>query len=457
MNTIQKNEVKTGTVVDLTHEGHGVVKIDRYPVFVPNALIDETIEYKIIKVKKNFAIGKLQSITTKSPERVEPPCVYYAKCGGCQLQHMSYEAQLAMKKEQVITLFHRKANFNSTQIDDTVGMTNPWRYRNKSQIPIGKNRENQAIMGFYRQRSHDIIDMDECLIQDEQHQHMMNFIKQCCNELNISIYNEKTKKGLLRHLVVRTGHHTNDLMVILVTNGKQFPQAKQLITRLIEHFPQITSIKQNINTTHSNVIMGDKSYTLYGETQIIDTLSEITFKISDQSFYQINSAQTEKLYQKAIDYANLAGNEIVLDTYCGIGTIGLYMAPKAKHVYGVEVVKEAIDDAKQNAKLNEFENTTFVCGKAEDVILQWEKEGVHPDVVMVDPPRKGCDETFLNTLLALEPKKIVYISCNPSTQQRDAQILSTKYNLTQITPVDMFPQTTHVETVALFERQATNV
>nr|WP_269667768.1 23S rRNA (uracil(1939)-C(5))-methyltransferase RlmD [Staphylococcus arlettae] len=456
VNTIQKNEVRTGKVVDLTHEGHGVVKIDRYPIFVPNSLIDETIEFKIIKVKKNFAIGKLLTIAKTSPERVEPPCVYYYKCGGCQLQHMSYDAQLAMKKEQVITLFHRKANFNSTIIDDTIGMTNPWRYRNKSQIPIGKNSNDQAIMGFYRQRSHDIINMDECLIQDEQHQHMMNFIKQCCNELNISIYNEKTKKGLLRHLVVRTGHHTNDLMVILVTNGKQFPQAQQLISRLIQNFPQVTSIKQNINTTHSNVIMGDQSYTLYGEDKIIDTLSEITFKISDQSFYQINSAQTEKLYQKAIDYANLAGNEIVLDTYCGIGTIGLYMAPKAKHVYGVEVVKEAIEDAKQNAQLNEFENTTFVCGKAEDVILQWKQEGVHPDVVMVDPPRKGCDETFLNTLLALEPKKIVYISCNPSTQQRDAQILATKYNLTQITPVDMFPQTTHVETVALFERLTSN-
>src|SRR5699024_3844402 len=344
VNTIQKNEVRTGKVVDLTHEGHGVVKIDRYPIFVPNSLIDETIEFKIIKVKKNFAIGKLLTIATTSPERVEPPCVYYYKCGGCQLQHMSYEAQLAMKKEQVITLFHRKANFNSTIIGDTIGMTNPWRYRNKSQIPIGKNSDDQAIMGFYRQRSHDIINMDECLIQDEQHQHMMNFIKQCCNELNISIYNEKTKKGLLRHLVVRTGHHPNDLMVILVTNGKQFPQAQQLISRLIQNSPQVTSINQNINTRDSNVIMGDQSYTLYGEDKIIDTLSEITFKISDQSFYQINSAQTEKLYQKAIDYANLAGNEIVLDTYCGIGTIGLYMAPKAKHVYGVEVVKEAIED-----------------------------------------------------------------------------------------------------------------
>ncbi|MCD8827455.1 23S rRNA (uracil(1939)-C(5))-methyltransferase RlmD [Staphylococcus gallinarum] len=452
MSTLQKNEVRVGKVIDLTHEGHGVVKLDRYPIFIPNALIDETIEYKVIKVKKNFAIGKLLDIKVQSNQRVEPPCVYYYKCGGCQLQHLSYQAQLAMKKEQVINLFHRKANFENTIIHDTIGMKTPWRYRNKSQIPVGKNEDNDAIMGFYRQRSHQIIDMDECLIQDTKHQDVMNHVKQWFNELNVSIYDERKKAGLMRHVVIRTGHYTGDLMVIFVTNGKKFKQSDIMTQKLIEAFPNIKSVKHNINNTHSNVIMGDVSHTLYGVDQIEDTLSDITFKISDQSFYQINSTQTEKLYQRAIEYADLQGEETVLDTYCGIGTIGLYMAPKAKHVYGVEVVPEAIEDAKKNATINQFENTTFVCGKAEEVILKWKAQGIKPDVVMVDPPRKGCDESFLDTLLELNPRRIVYISCNPSTQQRDAQHLATQYELTQITPVDMFPHTTHVETVAQFDR-----
>lgn len=452
MSTLQKNEVREGKVIDLTHEGHGVVKLDRYPIFIPNALIDETIEYKVIKVKKNFAIGKLLDIKVQSNQRVEPPCVYYYKCGGCQLQHLSYQAQLAMKKEQVNNLFHRKANFENTIIHDTIGMETPWRYRNKSQIPVGKNEDNDAIMGFYRQRSHQIIDMDECLIQDTKHQDVMNHVKQWFNELNVSIYDERKKAGLMRHVVIRTGHYTGDLMVIFVTNGKKFKQSDIMTQKLIEAFPNIKSVKHNINNTHSNVIMGDVSHTLYGVDQIEDTLSDITFKISDQSFYQINSTQTEKLYQRAIEYADLQGEETVLDTYCGIGTIGLYMAPKAKHVYGVEVVPEAIEDAKKNATINQFENTTFVCGKAEEVILKWKAQGIKPDVVMVDPPRKGCDESFLDTLLELNPRRIVYISCNPSTQQRDAQHLATQYELTQITPVDMFPHTTHVETVAQFDR-----
>lgn len=452
MSTLQKNEVREGKVIDLTHEGHGVIKLDRYPIFIPNALIDETIEYKVIKVKKNFAIGKLLDIKVQSNQRVEPPCVYYYKCGGCQLQHLSYQAQLAMKKEQVINLFHRKANFENTIIHDTIGMETPWRYRNKSQIPVGKNEDNDTIMGFYRQRSHQIIDMDECLIQDTKHQDVMNHVKQWFNELNVSIYDERKKAGLMRHVVIRTGHYTGDLMVIFVTNGKKFKQSDIMTQKLIEAFPNIKSVKHNINNTHSNVIMGDVSHTLYGVDQIEDTLSDITFKISDQSFYQINSTQTEKLYQRAIEYADLQGEETVLDTYCGIGTIGLYMAPKAKHVYGVEVVPEAIEDAKKNATINQFENTTFVCGKAEEVILKWKAQGIKPDVVMVDPPRKGCDESFLDTLLELNPRRIVYISCNPSTQQRDAQHLATQYELTQITPVDMFPHTTHVETVAQFDR-----
>ena len=309
------------------------------------------------------------------------------------------------EKEQVVNLFHRKAKFTNTVIKDTVGMEDPWRYRNKSQIPVGLSKDQQPIMGFYRQRSHDIIDMESCLIQDQQHQQVMNDVKQLISELNISVYNEKLKR-ILRHLVVRTGHYTNQLMIILVTNGKAFKQAESLVDALVRKYPNVTSIKQNINDAHSNVIMGPQSITLYGEEEIEDQLNEVTFNISDQSFYQINSHQTEKLYQQALDYAQLTGDEIVLDTYCGIGTIAIYMAENARHVYGVEVVPSAIKDANQNATKNQLENTTFVCGKAEEVILKWKAEGIRPDVVMVDPPRKGCDETFLETILELNPNEL---------------------------------------------------
>ena len=453
VNAIQKNEVMSGKVIDLTHEGHGVVKVDRYPIFVEHALIDEEITFKVIKVKKQFAIGKLVEIEKTSADRITPPCDYYSKCGGCQLQHMTYDAQLRMKKEQVITLFHRKASFTNTVIRDVVGMEDPWRYRNKSQIPVGKNKDNEVISGFYRQRSHDIIDMDHCLIQDERHQTLMNFIKSQLALHRVPIYNERTKQGLLRHVVIRTGQSEEEQMVIFVTNGRKFKASQAIVEALVAQFPSIKSIKQNINDTHTNVILGRESYTLYGPDKITDKLSDVTFNISDQSFYQINASQTERLYQKAIDYAALTGEEVVLDTYCGIGTIGLYMAPQAKHVYGVEIVPDAIRDAKENAALNRFENTTFECGKAESVILKWKAEGIKPDVVMVDPPRKGCDDVFLDTLLQLQPERIVYISCNPATQQRDAMVLQSGYDLVEITPVDMFPQTTHIETVAVFERK----
>ncbi|MGV3129444.1 23S rRNA (uracil(1939)-C(5))-methyltransferase RlmD [Staphylococcus simulans] len=453
METLKKNQVFKGQVVDLTHEGHGVVKIDRYPVFVPKALTGEEIEFKLIKVNKNFAIGKLLEIFTESKDRVEPPCVYYDKCGGCQLQHLDYLAQLEMKRNQVVNLFHRKGKFTSTPINETIGMMNPWNYRNKSQIPVGQNSEDAPIMGFYRQRSHDIIDMEECLIQDSIQNQLMRMIRALLTEHNVSVYDEKRKEGLLRHVIIRVGYTSREVMVVFVTNGKKFKQAKAIIKQMVEAVPNIKSVIQNINETHSNVIMGKKSKTLYGKDEITDELDSVEFEISDQSFYQINASQTVKLYNKALEYAGLTGEETVLDTYCGIGTIGLYMAEKAKHVYGVEVVPAAIEDAKKNAKLNGYDNTTFVCGKAESVIMDWKQQGIQPDVVMVDPPRKGCDEQFLRTLLELNPQRIVYISCNPSTQQRDAHILAEGYELKEITPVDMFPQTTHIETVALFERK----
>ena len=453
MPIVEKNQTYTGRVVDLTHEGHGVVKVDRYPIFVPQALTDETIRYKVIKVNKNFGFGKLIDVVEESKNRVTPPCDYYQKCGGCQLQHLSYEAQLDMKREQVVNLFHRKGKMPDVPIHPTVGMSDPWHYRNKTQIPVGTAQDGTTQMGFYRQRSHDIIDMDTCLIQDDIQNQIMREIKRLVQQYGITTYNEQKHQGLLRHVVIRIGHFTNEVMVILVVNGKKLPQSQAIVAALTQKFPMITSVKMNRHQVKSNVIMGPTSYTLYGKDYIEDTLNDINFEISDLSFYQINVVQTQKLYQIAVDYAQLTGNEVVLDAYCGIGTIALSMADKAKHVYGVEVVPEAIEDAKHNAKNNGYNNTTFVAGPAESVILDWQRAGIQPDVVTVDPPRKGCDPTFIETLKVLSPERIVYVSCNPSTQLRDVDLLKDQYDVVEITPVDMFPHTTHVETVALLERR----
>ncbi|MCS4486891.1 23S rRNA (uracil(1939)-C(5))-methyltransferase RlmD [Staphylococcus americanisciuri] len=452
MSVVEKNETYTGRVIDLTHEGHGVVKIDQYPIFVPQALINETIRYKVIKVNKKFGFGKLLDIVEESEQRVIPPCDYYQKCGGCQLQHLSYEAQLEMKKEQVVNLFHRKGKMTEVPILPTVGMTEPWHYRNKTQIPVGISKEGDIQMGFYRQRSHDIIDMDTCLIQDDIQNQIMREIKQLVQQYEISTYNEQRHQGLLRHVVIRLGHFTNEVMVIFVVNGKKLPHADAIVDTLIQTFPMIKSIKINSHREKTNVIMGTKSYTLFGKDYIEDTLNDVHFEISDLSFYQINVMQTQKLYNIAVDYAQLTGNEVVLDAYCGIGTIALSMADKAKHVYGVEVVPEAIADAKRNAKNNSYDNTTFVAGPAEKVILDWQRAGIQPDVVTVDPPRKGCDPTFIETLKTLAPERIVYVSCNPSTQLRDINLLKDQYSVIEVTPVDMFPHTAHVECVALLQR-----
>lgn len=452
-NVVNKNETYTGQVIDFTHEGHGVVKFDRFPIFVPNAIKDETIEFKVIKVKKQFAIGKLLTIKEKSQDRIEAPCEYYKECGGCQLQHLSYTAQLEMKKEQVVNLFQRKSHFEDTVINNTIGMENPWHYRNKSQIPVQKNRQGEIELGFYRQRSHTLVDINHCMIQDKKHDQIMNKLRTMLEQLNMNIYNEQKHKGELRHIILRSGYYTEDTMIIFVTNTKQLSHKNKIIDYITNEFENVVSIKHNINQEKSNVIMGKTSYTIYGKDTIEDQLAEYQFKISDTSFYQINPQQTEKLYNKALEYAQLDGEQTVIDAYCGIGTIGTYMSQKAKHVYGVEIVEEAIKNAEENAKINHVENATWEAGKAEDIILKWKKEGIKPEVVMVDPPRKGCDQTFIETLIELSPKRIVYISCNPATQVRDVEILKEAgYNLKEIIPVDMFPHTTHVETVALIEK-----
>ena len=441
---MKKNDILTGTVIDYTHEGNGVVKIDGYPIFIPQTVKGEMVTFKLIKQNKGFGIGKLMSIETESPDRVEPPCIYYQQCGGCNIQHLSYSAQLIMKKNQVKNLVQKMTKLD-IPVRDIIGMDNPWRYRNKSQLPV--QYQNGIVTGFYRPRSHDIVPIEECLIQKVSHDELMNTIRQLLTKYNVSIYDERKHKGNLRHIVLRSGTKVNETMVVFVTKSKHLSELEQIADELMTRFPHITSIRQNINSEKTNVILGRQSKTIRGNDYIRDQLDALTFEISDMSFYQVNHEQTEKLYQKALQYADLEVRQNVIDAYCGIGTIGLFMATHAERVYGVEIVEKAIEDAKRNATLNHLSNTHFEAGKAENIILKWREEGIRPDVVMVDPPRKGCNPVFVETLLELEPKRIVYVSCNPSTLMRDIQLLEEKYHIDEITPVDMFPQTTHVEAV----------
>ncbi|WP_067839114.1 23S rRNA (uracil(1939)-C(5))-methyltransferase RlmD [Amphibacillus sediminis] len=450
---VKKNETVTLYFEDVTHEGNGVGKIDGYPMFVPHVLPGETAQVKAIKVNKNFAIGKLLEIEQVSPDRVDPPCYVYSQCGGCQLQHMSYQMQLRMKAQQVQSALQKIGHIKEVQVEPTLGMEDPWRYRNKVQIPVAE-KNGQLITGFYRKRSHDIIDgMDRCIITSESNDQMVEAVRKIADDLGISAYDEQTHRGILRHIMVRSGQAHDQTMVVLVTRTSELPHKKQLIKRLTEANPNIKSIMQNINPERTNVILGKKTKCLWGEAYIYDSIDEIKFAISAKSFYQVNPSQTQVLYHKVLEYAALTGNETVIDAYCGIGTISLFLARNAKKVLGVEIVPEAIEDAKRNAELNHLTNTEFFVGQAEKVMPWWTTQGLKPDVIVVDPPRKGCDQALLEAMLAMRPDRIVYVSCNPSTLARDLAILENGgYQTKKVQPVDMFPQTSHVECVALMSR-----
>ncbi|WP_017472846.1 23S rRNA (uracil(1939)-C(5))-methyltransferase RlmD [Amphibacillus jilinensis] len=453
---VKKNQTVTLNFEDITHEGSGVGKLDGYPLFVENVLPGETAKVKAIKVKKNYAIGKLLEIETESAERVTPPCNVYFQCGGCQLQHMSYQMQLDMKRQQVETVLKKIAHIESVSVEPTLGMEDPWRYRNKVQIPVA-NKQGELITGFYRKKSHDIIEgMDRCIITAEVNDRMVEAVRSIADQLGIPAYDEQSHRGVLRHIMARTGQETDQTMIVLVTRTNELPHKKQLIKQLTETYPNVKSIIQNVNQERTNVILGKRTLCLWGDEYIYDTIGEIKFAISAKSFYQINPDQTKVLYEKALEYANLTGGETVIDAYCGIGTISLFLAEKAKKVYGVEVVPEAIEDAKQNAILNGITNTEFVVGQAEKVMPWWTAQGLRPDVIVVDPPRKGCDQALLDAMLEMKPDRIVYVSCNPSTLARDLAILEEGgYQTQKVQPVDMFPQTSHVETITLLCRQTT--
>ena len=449
---VKKNQDIELTFEDISHDGAGVGKINGYPLFVPYALPGETAKVKVIKANKKYGFGKLIEVTKKSEHRVDPPCNVFYKCGGCQIQHMDYEMQLEMKRNQVKSALKKIGHIEGIPVHPTIGMEDPWRYRNKVQIPVG-SKNGELITGFYRMRSHDIIeDMERCIITEEANDEMIDVVREIANSLEISAYDETNHRGILRHIMVRSGKVSKQIMVVVVTRKEKVPQLSKLVSLLKEKHPEITSIIQNVNPDKTNVILGKKTKVLYGEEYIYDEIDGIRFSISAKSFYQINPLQTEKLYKKALEYADLSGNETVIDAYCGIGTISLFLAQKAKKVYGVEIVPEAISDAKENAKLNNMDNVEFFVGQAEKVMPWWQAQGIKPDVIVVDPPRKGCDEDLLHAMLEMKPKRIVYVSCNPSTLARDLKILEEGgYKTKEAQPVDMFPQTMHIETVAVME------
>lgn len=449
---LKKNQKLVLKIVDLSSEGAGVAKVDGYPLFIKDTLPGETVEVLVVKVNKNYGFGKVLNIIEPSEQRVEPICPVAGKCGGCSLQHLSYEGQLKYKQNKVYQNLKRIGGFDNISVEETIGMDKPYNYRNKAQYPVGYDKG--IIVGFYASNSHRIIDFDNCSIGSEKNQEILKAVKEFITKNNITAYDEKTGKGTIRHILIREGHFTGEIMVCLIVNSYSFKYKKQLID-VLKNISGIKSISINYNTTQSNVILGEKVETIYGSDYITDYIGNLKFEISPLSFYQVNPVQTEKLYGKALEFADLKGSETVIDAYCGIGTISLFLAQNANKVYGIEIVPQAIDDAVKNAENNNITNAEFFVGKSEDVIPKlYKTRGVKPDVMVVDPPRKGCEESLLNLMLQMNPKRIVYVSCDSATLARDLKILcSTKqYKVDKVQPVDMFPHTGHVETVVLLNK-----
>lgn len=506
---VAKNEEHIITIIGMNHDGEGVGRAEGYTLFVAGALPGEKVRVKILHTKKQYGYAKLLDVLEASPDRIAAPCPIYDQCGGCQLQHMSYAGQLAWKRQRVVDALERigklrvsgsagvgagagkgesasegadslgpgnlsadasysaellhndndagvqeglgKSKGDGIIVHDTLGMDEPWRYRNKAQVPIGV-AEGGLVGGFYARNSHRIIDMDTCLIQHEHNDEVVSRVKAIGRELGISAYNEETGRGLLRHVVVKKAFRTGEIMLVLVTNGRDIPHKNEWIGLIREQIADVASICQNVNTQQTNVIFGDETRVLWGRDVIYDYIGDVQFAISARSFYQVNPVQTEVLYGKAVEYAGLTGKETVIDAYCGIGTISLFLAQHADKVYGVEIVKEAIEDARSNAQLNGMNNVKFEVGASEDVIPRWKEQGIEADVIVVDPPRKGCDPRLLETILEMKPERMVYVSCNASTLARDLAVLEEGgYRTVEVQPVDMFPHTVHVECVLWME------
>lgn len=449
----RKNDLVTLEIEDCGIDGEGIGKADGFTVFVKDAVIGDTVTAKIIKAKKNYGYGRLMEVLKPSPYRVEPKCEFARQCGGCQLQALSYDQQLVFKTNKVKGHLERIGGFTDIPMEPIIGMDELFHYRNKAQFPVGRNKEGKIVTGFYAGRTHNIIENRDCALGVAENKEVLDRVIAHMEKYGIEPYNEVTGKGLVRHVLIRYGYFTKEVMVCLILNGNKIPKEEQLVKSLCE-IPGMTSITINVNKKHSNVILGEEIRLLWGQEYITDRIGDISYQISPLSFYQVNPMQTQKLYAKALEYADLHGQETVWDLYCGIGTISLFLAQKAKFVRGVEIVPAAIENAKENAKLNGLENTEFFVGKAEQVLpREYKKNGVYADVIVVDPPRKGCDETLLETMIEMNPERIVYVSCDSATLARDLKYLCERgYELRKVCPVDQFGMTVHVETVCLLSK-----
>lgn len=450
----KKNTVVTVDITDMGQDGEGIGKVEGYTLFIKDAVIGDRVQVKVMKAKKNYGYARLLEILIPSPDRVDPRCPCARQCGGCQIQALSYASQLKFKEEKVRSCLERIGGFERIPLQPIIGMESPYRYRNKAQFPIGRGKDGRPVAGFYAGRTHTIIPQEDCVLGIRENQSILEVILGFMEEYSIPAYREEDGTGLVRHVLIRSGFATRELMVCLVINGEALPKAQVLVERL-KDIAGIASISLNINTARTNVILGDRVEVLWGKPYIEDVLDGVRYQISPLSFYQVNPIQTRELYRKALQYAGLHGTETVWDLYCGIGTISLFLAGQAGHVYGVEIVPPAIEDARKNAQLNGIENAEFFVGKAEEVLpRKYQEEQISADVIVVDPPRKGCDSAVLETMLQIRPKRIVYISCDPATLARDLKILCQgRYKLQKVQPVDMFPHTTHVETVCLLLRK----
>ncbi|MBT9676539.1 23S rRNA (uracil(1939)-C(5))-methyltransferase RlmD [Levilactobacillus brevis] len=445
---VSKNERLDVTITDLTYQGLGVAKVEDFPLFIENTLPGEEVTVQVTKVQSHYGFARAVAWTQESPDRVKDVDKTYRQTGIAPLQHLAYPAQLKFKQHQIAELFSK--SHQDVEVAPTMGMDNPTQYRNKAQVPV-RMVKGQLETGFYRQHSHELIPLTDFYIQDPAIDAAIIKVRDLLRQFEIPAYNEVSDKGVIRNIMVRRGYYSHEIMIVLISRTQKIPSQAQLVDQIHQALPEVTSIVLNVNAKKTNVIMGNVTRVLYGKPTIEDTLMGLTFAISARSFYQVNPQQTEKLYQMAIDKAGLTGAETVIDAYCGIGTISLALAKHAKQVYGVEIVPEAIEDAKVNAQKNHLSNVTFAVNKAEDQMAEWQAAGIKPDVIVVDPPRKGLAESLIDSAAKMAPKKVVYVSCNPATLVRDvARFTELGYHVDgPVQPVDQFPQTPHVESVTV--------
>ncbi|MGT2771465.1 23S rRNA (uracil(1939)-C(5))-methyltransferase RlmD [Streptococcus marimammalium] len=450
---LKKNDLVEVEIVDLSHQGEGIAKHNGLVFFIENALPGEKITMRVLKVSKKMGFGKVESYQTYSPYREKNVHVDYLRTGIADLAHLSYEKQLKFKQKQVADNLYKIAKLTDIPVLETIGMTNPKHYRNKAQIPV-RRIDGQIETGFFRKHSHDLVPISDYFIQEPEIDKLINYLRNLFRRFELTPYDETSQTGLIRHILIRRGHYTGEMMLVLITTRPKIFRIEQVIEAVVSEFPQVKSILQNINDQKGNAILGKTYKTLYGKDTITDTMLGYEFSISAPAFYQVNTQMAEKLYQIAIDFSELTADDVVIDAYSGIGTIGLSVANQVKHVYGVEVIKEAVKDAQHNASQNSITNATYVCDSAENAMAKWVEEGIKPDVIMVDPPRKGLAESFIEASTKTKARKITYISCNPSTMARDVKrYQELGYHLEKVQPVDLFPQTHHVECVGVLVRE----